>query len=489
MEVINRDPAIAQLESWIERIWDKVIEFGLQPFPTHFEIVPATIMYEFGAYGLPGRFSHWTHGRAYHQMKTMYDYGLTKIYELVINTDPCYAFLMEANSLLENKLVVAHVLAHSDFFRNNAYFARTNRKMVETASINAERIRRYEYDHGSQEVERFLDAVLSIEEHVDPVELPGWQREAQAEREGKDKREDNGRPRRPPTPYDDLFELDERGRAAETRAEQRLSALGRPRKVPPEPQRDILGFLLEHAPDLEDWQRDIIAIVRQERLYFMPQMRTKILNEGWASLWHSRILRELDLPTDEYTEFARLHASVAAPNPRSLNPYYVGMKMLEFAERRWDNPSDEDRRRLGLKGGEGRAKLFEIREIESDLSFMRSYLTKEAVEELDLYTYQFVDGEWKIVDKNWESVREQIVRNLTTCGIPYITVEDGDYKRNRELYLKHHFDGDALDLNYAEKTLRYVYQLWGRAVHLETIIDDKRILLTFDGAKHTRSAL
>src|SRR5204863_9324575 len=129
-------------------------------------------LYEFGSYGLPGRFSHWTHGRAYHQMKTMYDYGLSKIYELVINTDPCYAFLMEANTPLENKLVVAHVLAHCDFFRHNALFARTNRQMVEMASDNAERIHHYEYEHGTHEVARFLDAVHSNEDHVDPIQFP-----------------------------------------------------------------------------------------------------------------------------------------------------------------------------------------------------------------------------------------------------------------------------------------------------------------------------
>ena len=105
-----------------ERLWELAHEFGLRPFPTHFEIVPAAIMYEFGAYGMPGRFSHWTHGRAFQQMKTMYDYGLTKIYELVINTNPSYAYLLDVNSLLENKFVVAHVLGHTDFFANNAHY-------------------------------------------------------------------------------------------------------------------------------------------------------------------------------------------------------------------------------------------------------------------------------------------------------------------------------------------------------------------------------
>jgi stage V sporulation protein R len=474
MEVISRDPGLAQLESWIERIWDQAHAFGLDPYPTHFEIVPATIMYEFGSYGLPGRFSHWTHGRAYHQMKTMYDYGLSKIYELVINTNPCYAFLMEANTPLENKLVVAHVLAHCDFFRHNAYFQRTNRQMLETASVNAERLRRYEFDHGTIEVERFLDAVLSIEEHVDPVDLPRG-------RVAPDPDKDKPAPPRP-TPYDDVFALGQR-EEAKPRPERRG------RRQPQEPQRDLLGFLMEHASDLEDWQRDVIAIVRQERLYFVPQMRTKVLNEGWASLWHSRILRELDLPESEYTEFARLHSSVASPSRRSLNPYYVGMKMLELVEQRWENPSDADRQRLGLAGGEGRAKLFEVRELESDLSFMRTYLTKDVVEELDLYVYAYEAGEWKIVEKNWERVRDQIVRSLTSYGIPYLTVEDGDYKRNRELYLKHHFDGDELDVRYTEKTLHYVHQLWGRTVHLETVVDDKPVLFSFDGTRNTKATL
>ena len=450
LEPVVKDPHIAQLEHWIERIWEQARAFGLDPYPTHFEIVPASIMYEFGAYGLPGRFSHWTHGRAYHQMKTMYDYGLSKIYELVINTDPCYAFLMEANTPLENKLVVAHVLAHCDFFRHNAYFKRTNRQMVETASVNAERIRRYEFEHGTRAVERFLDAVLSIEEHVDPVEERG-------PRTGEER--DEKRAART-TPYDDLFALDGTPEAP--------APTGR-KRVPAEPQRDLLGFLQTHTPHLEDWQRDVIAIVRQERLYFVPQMRTKLLNEGWATLWHSRILRELELPDDEYSDFARLNASVAAPSRRSLNPYYVGMKLLEMVER------------------EGKVPLMEIRQVDSDVSFMRNYLTKEAVDELDLYLYEYEDGVWKVVEKDWEKVRDGIVQSLTTYGIPYITVQDGDHKGNRELLLKHHFEGDALDLKYAERTLAHVHAIWDRTVHLETVVDDVPTTLTFDGERHTRA--
>src|ERR687896_671339 len=168
LDLVSKNPYVAQLEHWIERIWEQARAFGLDPYPTHFEIVPAQIMYEFGAYGLPGRFSHWTHGRAYHQMKTMYDYGLSKIYELVINTNPAYAFLLENNSVLQNKVVAAHVLAHSDFFKHNLYFEHTNRSMLETVSINAERLRKYEFEHGREAVEKLLDAILSIQEHFDP---------------------------------------------------------------------------------------------------------------------------------------------------------------------------------------------------------------------------------------------------------------------------------------------------------------------------------
>src|SRR5436190_18803106 len=128
---------VHDLEKAIGEIWEIAERLGLEPFPVHFELVPATIMYEFGAYGLPGRFSHWTHGRAYQQIKTMYDYGLSKIYELVINANPSYAFLLENNSVLQNIVVAAHVLGHVDFFKHNAYFTPSNRQMLETASVHA----------------------------------------------------------------------------------------------------------------------------------------------------------------------------------------------------------------------------------------------------------------------------------------------------------------------------------------------------------------
>ncbi len=428
--------AVRELEQRIGRIWEIGQELGLRPLPVHFEIVPATVMYEIGAYGLPGRFSHWTHGKAYQVQKTLYDYGLSKIYELVINGNPCYAFLLETNTLLQNTLVAAHVMAHADFFANNAYFAETRRDMPDIAALHAERIEQYEFTHGKLEVERLLDAVLAIQEHVDPsatepTEPPPAPQGSRAS-----------------SPYDDLWKLDQRLGCQQGREE---SLARRTSLTPSEPVRDLLWFIHEYSPVLDDWERDVIAIVRAEMLYFLPQIRTKVLNEGWATVWHARILHELDLPLDEYIEFARLHAAVLQPAGRRINPYLLGWELLCDIERRY-----------------GFETLFLVREVESDVSLVRNYLTEALVERLDLYLYERRGDEFVVVDKDWEAVRDRLTNELGGNHIPVIVVEDGDYAGNRELYLRHIWDGRPLDLPWAEKTLEHVYRLWGRRVWLET---------------------
>ncbi|HEV2239349.1 MAG TPA: SpoVR family protein [Ktedonobacterales bacterium] len=475
-DVATDDAYLAELERATERIWEIARGMGLDPFPVNFELVPASIMYEFGSYGLPGRFSHWTRGKSYYRMKTEYDYGLSKIYELVVNTNPSYAFLMEQNSLLQNKLVVAHVLGHSDFFKNNIYFRHTPPNMIDKVSVNADRIRKYEYEHGRLEVERFLDAVLAIEEHIDPnVHIK--------RRQPEDRHSKKDGPRE--SPYDDLLKLDARPAAGEAEEEPPPAP---PRRVPQEPEKDLLLFLAEHAPALQDWQRDILLIVREEMLYFVPQMQTKIMNEGWASLAHARILRELDLTDAEYTEFAQLHSSVLSPNRMRVNPYHLGYKIFEDIERRWDHPTEEQQAQ-GMQPGQGKAKIFQVREDDNDVSFLRNYLTKELVEDLDLYLYKKIGDEWVIVDKDWEHVRDAMVANMTNFGYPYLTANDADFNQNSELLLHHAYEGLEMDLPYAEKTLEYVQLIWGRPVHLDTQFEGRRVRLSYTGEKHVRQLL
>jgi stage V sporulation protein R len=462
------DREIKDLETALAQIWEVARKFGLDPFPTRFEIVPATVMYEVGSYALPGRYSHWTFGKAYHRMKTMYDFGLSKIYEVVINTNPSYGFLLETNSPVQNKLVMAHVLGHVDFFKNNIYFSKTNRRMVESVSTHSGRMTEYEFKYGRKAVEKLLDAVLAIEEHIDPNFFI--------------KRENPQDPPRPkPTRvegrYDDLWKI---GEKKETEAVEDEKPRGQHL-----PEKDLVYYIMRHSPHLQPWQRDVMAMMHEEMEYFIPQMQTKVQNEGWASFWHSRIMRELDLTDSEHLEFADLHSGVVSPHKGQLNPYYLGYKIFEDIERRWDNPTTEEREKLGRRPGSGREKIFEVRELDSDVSFLRNYLTEELCEELDLFVYELVEEEeWTITEKRWERVRDQLVANMTNFGFPYIEVADGDYNGNRELYLRHAHEGTELDIRYARKALEHVYMLWGRPVHLETVVDDEQVRLHYNGEEH-----
>lgn len=454
-----------QLEYSIDQITEIAKGFGLDFFPMRYEICPPEIIYTFGAYGMPSRFSHWSFGKQFHLMKLQYDLGLSKIYELVINSNPCYAFLLHSNSLVQNKLIVAHVLAHCDFFKNNVRFKSTQRDMVESMSATAERIMLYEKQYGKKEVEKFLDAVIAIQEHIDPGRLPNHI--------GKDKQSSTIDHNDSKTIYDDLWILDEQKQAQA----QPLQPI---QKFPQKPEKDLLLFIEMYSHKLADWQRDILTMMRAEMLYFWPQLETKIMNEGWATYWHLQILRELDLRTDEAIEFASLHANVVQPSKTQVNPYHLGLKLFEDIETRYNMPSTEMKKR-GVRAGSGREKLFEIREMESDISFLRNYVTKQFIEQEDLYLFKKEGTNYNIVNKNWEDVRDQLVTMRINGGFPYITVENGDYKDNGELYLRHHYEGTELDQKYLKKTLPYIYQLWQRPVHLETIIENTPVTFSHSG--------
>lgn len=475
---------LALFERRLEEIDRIARSMGLDYYPVHFELVPAQVMYTFGAYGMPRRFSHWSFGKAYHRMKTEYDFNLSRIYELVINSNPAYAFLLEGNTLLQNLVVAAHVFAHVDFFKHNCRFQRTARDMVELMAVHAERIRAYEFAYGKEAVEALLDAALAIQDQVDPYTDP-WARDPGQRQEQGQASSQDARDRTASDPYADLWALD-RWAPGQAETEERQPKNPDPketssRRFPSRPVKDLVRFVAEESKVLEPWQRDVLLMVRQEMLYFWPQMETKIMNEGWASYFHARIMRELDLTDAEALEFARMHAGVIQPSPYHINPYLLGMKIFESIEKRWDDPTPEERERWGREPGQGRAKIFEVRETETDISFLRNYLTKDLVEELDLYLYAQVDGRWEVVEKDWERVRDHLVRRLTHCGIPYIVVEDGDYRGRGELLLRHQHEGLDLDRRHALKTLEYLHRLWGKPVHLATIEKGRECLYSFPG--------
>ncbi|MDE2125889.1 MAG: SpoVR family protein [Armatimonadetes bacterium] len=467
----------ADLERWIDLIQEAAHQSGLDFYPTHFEVAPDHVIYELGSYGLPARFSHWTFGRDYHHQKTLYEYGLARIYEIVFNTDPCQAFLLDSNSMLAHKFVVAHVLGHNDFFKNNTYFERTNRQMVEQVRVHGNRIRKYEETIGTDTVELFLDGALALADNFDPGLTAEFRPPVEPdEGSGKAPSSLSG------TEYDDLWNI---------RVEKRPAGDASP--AAPEPTRDLLGFLRDRAPSLARWQRDILDIVRDETLYFIPQMRTKILNEGWASFWHERILTSLPLTPEEHLEFRRLHASVISPGSRmTINPYYVGYTILRDIERRWNGETSDEAPEENWRGepiqraaGGGMEKLFEVRSMECDVTFLRKYLTRALVERLDLYTYRRDDsgGEarWVVQDAGWEKVRDTLVDSMTNFGLPIITVEDDDYMHRGELLLRHAWDGKDLDVDYTSRTLAYLARIWRKPVHLATNQSGQNVVLCHDG--------
>lgn len=426
---------------------------GLDFYPVHFEICPAEALYTFGAYGMPVRFTHWSFGKAFHRLKMQYDLNVSRIYELVINSNPAYAFLLEGNNLIQNKLVIGHVYAHVDFFKNNRYFKRTPKDMIERMAAHAQQIRDYELQYGPDKVENTMDAVLSIQEHVDP-------RAHVAPSNEKDKKGLEAKKQKPVlTPYEDLWELDN-------------SELDKGDADLPKYHEDLLLYLIRHAPGLKEWQRDIISMIREESLYFYPQIETKIINEGWATFWHTRIMRELDLSGAEVMDFAVMHSGVVQPARGSLNPYYLGVKILE-----------------ALAENYGTDYLFEVREVENDVSLIRNHLSRDLVEKLNLFNFRKVGAQWQVTETNWEKVRDNLAQQLVHGGNPNIVVADGDYEGKGGLLLQHRHEGIDMDIVYLEKTLTLVQRLWGKAALLETNIDGKRVIFECQNGSVTRKQL
>ncbi len=457
-----------ELAEWDRRIRAKARESGLRCFPQEFEICGHDQMLGYMTYsGMPSHYPHWSYGKAYEKLKTLYDYGVSGLpYEMVINSNPAIAYLMRDNTLLLQLLTIAHVYGHNDFFRNNFTYRSTRAELtVETFKAHALRVRRYAGDPsiGLEKVERVLDAAHALQWQCRRnLAIRKLGREEQAERalEAAHPRHD---------PFQRIH----------VRAPFKEPDL---RKVPLEPDEDLLLFIRDHNPFLAEWEKDLLTIVDEEAKYFLPMMETKIMNEGWASYWHKRILDSLGLSQGLQLEFIVRHSQVVRPIAGQINPYHLGLKIWEDIHRRWTNPTREEIERDGPPNRSGGEKLFEVREAERDASFLRRYLTEELVREMDLFEYEQRGDEYvvsKVADEEgWRAVKETLIRNAGANSSPVIKVEDADFGANRTLFLKHYHDGRDLHLEYAEKTMGYVQRLWGREAVLETSLGGKRSLLS-----------
>src|SRR6185436_5934193 len=300
-------------------------EYGLDFFETVFEVLDYQQMNEVAAYGgFPTRYPHWRFGMEYEQLSKGYEYGLSKIYEMVINNDPCYAYLLEGNSLVDQKMVMAHVYAHNDFFKNNYYFSKTNRKMIDGMANHAARLRKHVERQGIDKVETFIDVCLSLDNLIDPYSPFIVRRAARPSDIAAEEDSASEVPRFRAKSYMDKFinppDFLQKQRERMEKEKEKV------KKVPEQPERDVLLFLIEHAP-LERWERDVLEIVREEAYYFAPQAMTKIMNEGWATYWHSKIMTQKALTAAEVIDYADHASGVTASAPGQLNPYKLGVEL------------------------------------------------------------------------------------------------------------------------------------------------------------------
>lgn len=489
------DYSMNELKQWNERIEELIHQEKLHCYEQEFELVSYEEMTAYEAYsGMPSHYPHWSFGKAYERIRTFNKYNVSGLpYEMVINSNPCIAYLMKDNSLLLQIMTMAHVYAHNDFFRNNRLFAEgTNAGYtVEMFKNHAARIREYISDPsiGYARVERVLNAAHALRYQCartigarrlgyEETKRRLFEQSCRADKEkaagimaGTGSTCGNNAGGCNNTGGGSSAYGGSTGKAGTKsqwldieRVEQGL------KRIPPEPEEDVLFFLVNYAK-LSDWEKDVIDIVREETLYFIPQIETKIMNEGWASYWHYTLLSKLKLPQQLHFEFLRRHNQVVKPFEGRINPYFLGVKIFE--DIRQKNPNEPN-------------KIFEVREIERDESFIRRYLTKELCCELKLYEYVKEGNEYIVTeiadDEGWDKIRDTIASNTGLGGAPVIRITDWNQKDNT-LLLEHIYDGRELEMQHTNETLKHLVDLWEGRVMLNTQVEGKKKTILCDEQK------
>ena len=434
---------------FLPRIEKLAGDLGLSYNPVDFEEVPDSFMMEISVYGLPVRMPHWSFGVRYIYRLIQHRMGNSRLFEVVFPGNPGHAYLANSNSIAENVLVTAHVLGHADFSRNNLLFRHSQEQVsdniVEHAANHARQISRAIEEHGMKRVELVLDAALALEQHID-TNLP-LRRERYPEYLS------------PKADADTEFR--KRFASLDPDPHSPASSTVRHRApIPPYPERDLLWFVAQYAPELEGWERDIFLAVREESFYFYPVFATQIMNEGWASYWHARLLREADfLPQQSYVDAIKCHSDVVRPHANgesvalSINPYHLGFSLWEHI--------------VETKGLEAAKQMVRT---DDDFSFVRNNLTQELAEELQLFRYE-VDtrgtvrvGETDLRQHGFLQLAPKYNFGAPTVAASHIRV-DGTL----ELLHDHGTDGRGLDVDRVKKVIEYLQRVWRRPVVMHTV--------------------
>lgn len=442
--------------------------FGLDYYPQEFEICDFDDMISYMVYvGMPSHYPHWSYGKSHEIQKMQHKLGMSGLpYEMVINSNPSLAYLMNDNTLLLQILTIAHVYGHNDFFKNNRLFVQGTDadRTVEMFKTHADKIRNYisNPNIGPEKVERILTAAHALQyqipKNIGVKELSYEEQKEQKIQSLIQKQNDSNplltsKKEKRKLEYNDLVN------------EYWIDEINNQLVV--EPEEDLLKFIATYGK-LQEWERDIVNIVREEMQYFAPQMETKIMNEGWASYWHYNILKELELPSSLHLEFLQRHNSVIRPHLGQINPYFVGFKVFEW-----------------IDNNLGREEMFFARENHRDESFLRHYLNQELVHDLNLFEFEKKKEEgyrttttyYEITevanDEGWMKIRDRLASSVGLNKIPNITIDE---YRLDTLYLSH-IDELSLEKNYAQKTVNYIAELWGGQVALGAKVNKKNEII------------
>lgn len=446
----------------IEELEKLAVDMGIDFYTMKYEVVPIETMLEVMSYGLPTRARHWRYGQSYDYQKMSGEMGHSKVYELVLNNNPCYAFLLDTNPDIINIMVSAHVLGHCHFFKNNYLFKKTDNQMVYRAAERASRIDEYIDRYGLNEVERVMDMAFSMDKNIDwfkGVYRKKYKEESKVVRNKKQR----------DSSFDDVVPSKD------------VLVNFQTVNFPPSIEHDLLWFFINYS-NLEDWKKDIFDIIRQESFYFYPQYMTKIMNEGFAVYIHTELMQQLDVGPANFIEYTKLHERVVQPGGSkfNMNPYYLGFQIFKDIEKRWNEKFEAGESKIN-----GFQKILEVVENEDDISFIRNYLTEDLCLEMELFVYEqsvdaFGNSIVEIKSKNLDDVKEYLTKKLYNYTAPAIGISKVSYSG---IELEHSsYEHGTLDLRHTKKVMEYIQEIWGAViVDLKTVDEDQSILhITLD---------
>jgi len=499
-DIFQRHNIPPELRKLSDEIFAMTKEYGLDYYPIKFVLVAPKELNGIAAYtGFPARMPHWTFGMEYEDLHKRYQYGVSKIYELVINTNPVIAYLLNTNALVDQKLVMVHVCGHADFFKHNQWFSHTNRQMIDQMANNASRVKRLAQKWGEQKVEDFIDICLSIGNLIDPYQDHIKRYYPKSENEDEPS---HAISRLKANDYMDSY-INTKEFLEQQKKKLEAEKLAR-KKFPEQPDRDVLGFLVEHAP-MEQWQKDILSMVREEEYYFAPQRMTKIMNEGWATYIHSKFMTQRLAEDCDIIDYCDSQSRAIAAG-QSLNPYRLGLGLYRDIEERWNRgqfgteweqcQDMVEKKHWDKKLGLGKEKIFQVRKTHNDLTFIDDFLTPEFCVQEGLFAYQrSPDTNQDTISNDFRKIKNRLLVMLANGGSPVIQIENANYENRGEIYLRHEYAERELDMGKAQDTLRNLFKIWTRPIHLQTIETDDEgnkvadIILSFNGKEHAKATI